>query len=355
MSRLRFLLPLLVALWLAGCGEIKYVMNVDPEQRPDATALVWPAPPDKPRYRYVGQLYGQDNFVRDKNSSGITAKQVFYWLVGLLGYEESKLVLKRPQSGMVDAEGRILVTDIGSHAVFMFDQALGKLEIWEYAAEDSGFLTPIGIAGGPRGEVLVADAELGLVIRLSRDGKPLGSFGKDILKRPTGLARDAKRGRTYVSDTHSHDVKVFDDDGKLLDTIGKRGEENGEMNFPTHLAFAGDKLYVSDTMNARVLIFSADGKFLRSLGQRGLHVGELTRPKGVTLDSAGNLYIIESYYDHLLVFDSADRFLLPIGGVGKGIGQFYLPAGAWSDDKDRIYVADMFNGRIMIFQFLGND
>lgn len=359
-------LPLLLAaaLLLSGCAETRYVMRLDPvaeaasssasPSAPQSAERVWPGPPETPRFRYAGQLIGEENFVPDESGDkrGIGEK-FLRWLVGLIGNTEEKIELKRPQSGMVDGQGRVYVTDVSNHAVFVFDQVAGKLLVWTEAQEYRNFVTPIGIAEGANGQILVADAELGRVFRLDRDGKPLGSFGKDILNRPTGLARDAQRGRIYVADTHAHDIKVFDDDGRLIDVIGQRGEEEGSLNFPTHLAFAGDKLYVTDGMNARVQIYDSDGKSSGGFGRRGLYVGNMTRPKGITVDTAGNIYVVESFYDNLLVFNSKGNFLMPIGGTGKEIGQFYLPSGVWSDRQDRIYVADMFNGRIVIFQFLG--
>jgi hypothetical protein len=352
-SRFALLLAFACALLLAGCAETTYVMRLDPEPVAASAARVWPAAPEVPRFRYVGQLTGDDNFIPengDKRSAGV---KLFQWLVGLFGQTEEKNVLMRPQTGMVDAEGRVLVTDIAAHAVFVFDQAGGKLQVWSRAQEHRNFVTPIGIAQGAGGLVLVADAELGQVYRLDREGNPVSSFGKGVLNRPTGIARDARNGRIYVADTHAHDVKVFDDDGRLLDVIGHRGEEEGALNFPTHLAFAGDRLYVTDGMNARVQIFDGEGRLVQSFGRRGLYYGNLTRPKGVAADSQGNIYVVESYYDNLLVFNGEGRFLMPIGGTGKEVGQFYLPSGVWSDSRDRIYVADMFNGRVVIFQFLG--
>lgn len=350
------LLSLLAGLLLVGaCAPVKYIMHVDPELRSNSAPRVFPEAPETPRYRYVGQLLGQDNFIADKTQNKDFGTRLFAWLVGLFDTNEEKTTLKRPQTGMVDSLGRVLVTDISNHAVFVFDQAKGELLVWSRAREYTNFVTPIGIANGPAGQVLVADAELGEVFRLGADGVPLGSFGKNILNRPTGLARDAKLGRIYVSDTHAHDVKVFSDDGLLLEIIGQRGEDDGagDLNFPTHLAFANDKLYVTDGMNARVQIFDTQGHTMGSLGKRGLYFGNLTRPKGVTVDGTGNVYVVESFYDNLLVFNKDGDFLMPIGGTGKGIGQFYLPAGLWSDPEDRIYVADMFNGRVVIFQYLG--
>lgn len=346
-------LAVLASALLSGCAETKYLMRLDPEVLPEHSARVWPAAPETPRFRYVGQLLGEDNFVPDNSKQISTGTQLMRWLVGLFDGQEEKLVLKRPQTGTVDSRGRVYVSDVSNQAVFVFDQAGGHLLLLTQAEPGRTFVTPVGVAEGANGEILVADAELGRVFRLDPEGNPLGSFGKDILMRPTGLARDAQRGRTYVADTHAHDVKVFDDEGRLIDSIGHHGEGEDELNYPTHLAFADDKLYVTDGMNARVQVFDLQGRIIGTLGQRGIYYGNLTRPKGVTVDTHGNVYVVESFYDNLLVFNSEGRFLMPIGGTGKEIGQFYLPSGVWSDRQNRIYVADMFNGRIVIFQLIG--
>lgn len=342
-----------LALLMAGCAETPKVFSV--ANVTQGTPMVWPAAPEQPRYRYVGELTGEENFKEEENAAKATsfAVKALKWLVGLVGSNRDQVILQRPQTGMVDAEGRVFVTDISRQAVYVFDKPAGKLQVWDLARENSAFKAPIGIAQGAKGEILVADAELHSVLRLDSSGKPVGEFGQDVLKRPTGLARDAQRGRIYVADTYGHDIKVFGDDGVLLETIGRRGDADGEFNFPTHLTFAGGKLYVTDTMNSRIQIFTAEGKMAAKFGERGLYVGNLVRPKGVALDSNGNIYVIESFYDNLLVFDNAGRILMALGGTGKEVGKFYLPSGVWTDSQNQIYVADMFNGRILVLQFLG--
>jgi len=341
-----------LTLHMAGCAETHMVMNLtDPSQ--SVAPIVWPAPPDEPRYRYVGELTGEDNFRPDNWANPGNASKLFDWLVGLTGSNSQPVVLQRPQSGMVDAEGRIYVTDISRGAVFVFDKPAGQLEVWEAARGGARFVSPIGITQGARDEILVADADLRSVFRLDRKGKLVGEFGHDILERPTGLARDAQLGRVYVADTRAHDIKVFDDDGHLINVIGQRGEADGEFNFPTHLAFAAGKLYVTDTLNSRIQIFDADGTWVAKFGKLGLNVGNLVRPKGVAVDSASNIYVIESLYDNLLVFDNQGRTLLALGGSGKKVGEFYLPSGVWIDNNDQVYIADMYNGRITVLQFLG--
>jgi len=112
-------------LLLAGCADNHLVMNLA-DTGQGVAPKIWPAPPEEPRYRYVGELTGEDNFRPDNWANQSTATKVFDWLVGLTGFDSVPVVLQRPQSGTVDSEGRIYVTDIGRGAVFVFDKPAAK-------------------------------------------------------------------------------------------------------------------------------------------------------------------------------------------------------------------------------------
>jgi DNA-binding beta-propeller fold protein YncE len=349
-NRIFYLLLLLVLLLIAGCSETKYLLKYEQP----SVKRIWPSPPDVPRYKYVGQLTGEDNLeVIEEGGAGEAITNFFRALVGLGSDAENLKLLQSPKAGVVDQSGRILVTDAGRQAIFVFDEKLGKLDIWKEAHEDYNFVSPVGVAIAKNGDVLATDTDLKRVIRLdAKTGNPIGEFGFEDLERPTGLAVDPFSGLVFVADTEEHNIKVFGGSGKLVQIIGQLGEKPGEFNTPTDLAFIGDKLYVTDTFNARVQAFDNQGKFIKFVGKRGRYLGNLVRPKGVTADSEGNVYIVESFHDYLLIYNQNSEFLLPIGGTGVGVGEFYLPAGVWSDHRDRIYVADMFNGRVAIFQYL---
>ena len=338
---------------LSSCAQTPKQLSYFVEDPEQFSEVLWPELPEVPRYRYAGQLLGEDNFVEPEGDEPGTLARAWKWIAGIGGEADvPKRTLVRPQSGMVSGS-RIYVTDVGRGAVFVFDKADGELFIWDQADSGNSFISPIGITAGKDGSILVADSELQRVVRLSADGNTLGSFGDGVLSRPTGLVRDATSKRTYVVDTREHNIKVFDDDGGLIDVIGFKGDRAGQFNAPTHITLSKDRLYVTDTLNARIQVLDLDGEPLSVIGKRGLYLGNLTRPKGVTVDADDNIYIVESYYDHLLVFDQQGKFLLPIGGTGSQVGQFFLPSGVWNDDRGRIYVADMYNGRVMILQFLG--
>jgi len=360
-----FLLAVLLSL-LSACASVSPPATVvkDPqtglllrstltESSPESER-VWPAAPETPHYRYVGQLVGEQNFVPESQSWW---QRAWHWIAGLNSRKHQPRVLQRPQNGFVADDGRIFVTDVSRAAVFVFDgrqpNTRSGLQIWEDADAKTRFVTPLGIVADGNGGILVADAGLGCIIHLDTVGKGLGRICDKTLLRPTGLARDAQRHLLFVVDSRAHDIKVFDDAGVLVRTLGHHGEGDGEFNGPTYLSLVDDRLYVSDTLNARVQLIDEQGRFIMSYGRRGLYLGDTPRPKGVATDRDGNVYIVESYYDYLLIFNDKGDFLLPIGGTGNAIGRFFLPAGVWIRD-DRVYVADTFNGRVMIFQYLGN-
>jgi DNA-binding beta-propeller fold protein YncE len=349
------LLWALLGALLTGCAgpqPIRGRLHYGMDDAPEGSKLMWPAAPEVPRFLYTGTLTGEQNFRAVANEGG-GLQALGRWIVGLDDKPPQPVVLQRPTAIIGDENGRLYVSDSSRQAVFVFDEQAGELQVWDRAQGFINFVAPVGMAVAP-GRLFVADAELGAVFVLDARGEPQAVIGRGLLQRPTGLARDAKRGMLFVADTSAHDIKVFTDAGLLVRVIGSRGPGDGEFNYPTHLAFVNDELYVTDTLNNRIQVFSADGEVQqRKFGARGLVVGNLVRPKGIGVDGEGNVYVVESFFDSLLVFSPRGEFLLPIGGTGTATGRFYLPAGVWVDAKNRVHIADMFNGRVVLFQFLG--
>jgi DNA-binding beta-propeller fold protein YncE len=176
----------------------------------------------------------------------------------------------------------------------------------------------------------------------------------DDFQRPTGLAFDPGNNRLYVADTQAHTIHVFSHDGEPLFIIGKRGSQNGEFNFPSHLTFVENRLFVNDTMNFRVQIFNPEGQHLSTFGEHGSEPGFFSQPKGLAVDSAGHVYVADAIKNHIQIFDQEGRFLLRFGGDGDQPGTFNMPTGLaiWND---MIYVADSYNHRVQVFQYLQKD
>ncbi len=348
----RRLAVLSLPIWfaVASCGMQPPTVTPNLDPAPDAHA--WPLPPEQARYALAGVLIGERNFLAPSHETTSKARSVLSWLAGLIVGEPEYVELRRPVSGVTDDTGRVLVVDSSHQAIVVFDMAGQRLLLWHSVDRGEQFQSPVAIVADGTGGFLVTDSELGEVFRLATDGTPQGRFGRQILTRPTGIARDDQTGLVYVADTAQHDIKVFDGNGALVDIVGGKGDAPGSFNTPTHLLFHGGQLYVVDTLNFRVQIFDRNGDGRLSFGRLGLFVGNMTRPKGVAVGGDERIYVVESYYDYLLVFDAAGQLLLPIGGTGQDVGEFYLPAGVWTDAEHRVYVADMFNGRVVIFKEL---
>src|SRR5213596_2617161 len=67
------------------------------------------------------------------------------------------------------------------------------------------------------------------VLVFDRDGTFLRSWGDDHIKTAHGLRIDP-RGNVWVTDIGNHQVMKFDPNGKLLLSLGKKGEPGDDPN-----------------------------------------------------------------------------------------------------------------------------
>jgi DNA-binding beta-propeller fold protein YncE len=347
---------LIVAATAAATGALPPLGAQGSAKAPKGTApaaatrpLVWPLPPDQPRIRYVTSYHGVADFKTKKPGR---------WKSMLLGEEDASLkpseTMVKPYGIAVSGDGRVYVSDTAARRVFAFDPDAKTVSF--VGESGTGKLTkPIGVAVDDDGKVFVADATLNRVFAYGPDGAVTLAIGHEgELKSPSGLAADRVNKRVYVADAALHHVLCYStDDGTLLKTIGQRGPEPGNFNFPTNL-FVDKKgqLYVTDTMNFRVQVFDADGHVLHGFGTQGDTGGSLNRPKGVGVDSDGHIYVADTSFNNFQVFDDQGRLLLFVGSAGHDPGEFLLPAGLYVDARDRIYVADQGNSRVQVFQYL---
>ena len=311
----------------------------------DTSNLIWPKPPDQARISYVRSLSSEDELKGERD----TLKDV------LLGREQKRegVILSKPYGVHADRQGRVFVTDTGLGKVVVFDIANRNVALW--GNEGNGLLrAPIGVTSDNTGRVYVTDGKDKRVVVYDRTGKFLHAWNPgDAFGRPTGIAIDEQRGRVYVADTGKHHIAVLDMRGAQTATIGKRGHDAGQFNFPTNLAVDPQgKLYVVDSMNHRIQVFSPDGKTIRAFGKNGDTPGSFARPKGLGIDSDGNSYVVDAAFNNFQIFNQEGQLLLFVGKGGRKLGQFQLPAGAYMDARDRLYVVDQVNRRIQIFQYL---
>ena len=107
-----------------------------------------------------------------------------------------------------------------------------------------------------------------------------GGKAKSFFGLPRGVAIDPE-GRVFVSDTFHHEVVVLERDGKLLGTVGERGVEDGQLNFPEAITFRPDGvLYVTDRENNRIQAWRINEITPPGSKMKGLYDSYFKKAKG---------------------------------------------------------------------------
>jgi hypothetical protein len=286
-----------------------------------------------------------------RNAFDVGAKKKRSFIDRLAGKAEDVIWLQRPLTVAVDDKGVIFVGDFSMGIVAM-DPANKK--IWAFSSVSGAALaTPTGLAVDSK-MVFAASANTHQVVAFDKEGRQLAALGKaDGINRPVGLAVDEARDLLVVVNGDEHAIRLYNRSLKHLKTIGGRGSEEGQFNFPSYVCIVpGVGFAVVDTGNFRIQIFDFNGKYLRAFGKAGDMPGQFGRPKGIAVDPDGNLHVVDGVFSNIQVFNQEGRILTFVGQGGVRRGQFQAPNGIAIGADGGIYVADQINGRIQKFQYL---
>ena len=200
-------------------------------------------------------------------------------------------------------------------------------------------------------------------------------------------------------------MKIYDQSGNLIKTVGKPGSGVEDFNYPQGMSIDEDgSLYVVDSNNGRIALYDLDGNYQTSFGKIGGYPDAFYTPKGIhvtnkiyvcntrnhfisvyekntfrliakygdlgddpkdlpvgsndyrfrlptdlVISNDGKIYVVDSKHGQVKVLDSAGRYLSTFGELGSGEGQFNTPEGIAIDSDQNIYVCDSFNGRVQKF------
>lgn len=345
-------LSLIFCVTIVSCSYKQFEAKTEPSFFKDEFGITWPAPPSKARLKLVKVIDSPASF---KKTVRVDTKASLFikWLIG--EEEEPYKAFERPYFVMAK-DNRIYIVDQGLFNVIVLDLKEGETLYLQKTPEDDILFYPTSLTVDDKGDIYVCDPEKNRIVIYDKNGYPVsvykGNFGN---WRPCSIAFCNKKKRFYVVDVANHNVKIFNKDFELIKTVGERGEEKGQFNFPSHVSIDRDgNFYVTDSMNFRVQIFSPDGRFIAKIGELGKAEGYLERPKGVAVDSDGHLYVVDALKDAIEVFSRDEKYLMIVGEEGRYPGQFSLPSGIYCDEDNYIYVADTLNKRIQILRYLGD-
>jgi DNA-binding beta-propeller fold protein YncE len=307
---------------------------------------VWPPAPDEPRIRYLSIISGAEDVGAVRKAKTASLKDALLGKASTAGDTRNPSGFVKPFGVAVDGFGRLIVSDTAQAAVFVMDAERRTFMAIGEHTKQAPFRMPVGVAVDAANNIYVGDSGLARVLVFGPDLALKRTIGRDReLVAPGGLAVDDSRGRLYVIDS-----------GRLLRTIGKRGEGPGEFNFPTAVAVGPDgRVFVSDTMNYRVEVFSADLEFVLSFGSLGVRPGQFRRPKGIAVDADNVVYVVDSDFNNFQMFTAEGETLMWVGELGERPGQMQLPAGIAVDRlRRRIVVTEQLNRRVQQFERIGS-
>ena len=91
-----------------------------------------------------------------------------------------------------------------------------------------------------------------------------GEGANSVLNRPQDLKVDAE-GNIYVLDWGDVDIKVFSPDGRLVRTIGKKGQGPGEFDVPASFVLSSDgRIFLLSGRQNQISVLSRTGSYLSS-------------------------------------------------------------------------------------------
>lgn len=302
----------------------------------------------------AGNLYVSDGFNRLIRKMTLTGTN---WVVttfagfgGRFGSEDGEGTNARffgPEGVAVDSRGALYVTDNVNHTVRSISQG-------------RGIVTTLAGEAGHAGSVN-------------------GTNEAARLNAPSGIAVD-KTGTVYVVDTANHTIRKIrpDPSGWVVTTLagspdpegpgGNGGSADGigsaaRFSFPKGLAMdSAGNLYVADSNNSTIRRVTPAGVVTTRAGspeRYGSNDGTGTaarfnQPLGVAVDNATNIYVTDTY-NHTIRKISPARVVTTLAGQAgspgnaDGIGsdaRFEFPSSIAVDSTGNLYVADTYNNTI---------
>jgi sugar lactone lactonase YvrE len=254
-----------------------------------------------------------------------------------------------------DSKGHFIVFNRGPKAFVEFD-ADGTF----VRAFGEGFTRAHGLRIDAEGNFWATDVGAHVVLKLNHDGKVLLTIGTKgqagawdeeagahLLDQPNDVAI-GRSGDIFVAQGHTPgpmgDPRVlkFDKTGKFIKSWGGKGKEPGKFEIAHAVAIdSKGLLWVADRENQRIQVFDQDGTFVRQMTYAGLPCSFAIGRKSV--------FMVNGFAGQLLKLDLDGRVLAAVGKPGTGLGEFGEAHFVAVSPKGDIYVADAINGGVQKF------
>ncbi|KAK3739039.1 hypothetical protein QZH41_001125 [Actinostola sp. cb2023] len=183
-------------------------------------------------------------------------------------------------------------------------RSCGKIEV-EFIPQVAGQLTAqVQVNGNAvSNSPLVMDVKPQHMDGISGDSK-LKSALNTGSRNFSGIAVNKTNSRIAVADWNSNCVRVFNMDGDLLLTYGRKGSGQGQLYCPAELAFLNETdLVIADCGNHKICIVNTiTGTLVKTFGCHGNGNGQSSHPRGVHVDDDCNIVVSDRDNHRVQVF-----------------------------------------------------
>ncbi|XP_074654389.1 E3 ubiquitin-protein ligase TRIM32-like [Tubulanus polymorphus] len=196
----------------------------------------------------------------------------------------------------------------------------------------------------PSGDVIVCDKNNKRLQILSKnDGKFVRYIGLDCVK-PKRVISNPVDGLVYVSDEESNGVKVFNENGSLVNRFG-----HGLFKYPAGIAvMSNGNVVMCDSERSFITVHSPDGILINKFCARIFSDVDLPSPHFLCVDEDDNIIVTDSTNNCVKVYNKNGR---PLYRFGQG--KLNCPRGLCLDLDGNIAIADSDNHRIAVFDPFG--
>jgi len=245
--------------------------------------------------------------------------------------------LSHPDKIAIDKAGYIYVADRENDCIKKFDHKGNFIKIGENILNK-----PEGVGLDNEGNIYVGSRNKSVIEKFDSQGNYVATIGIYYLNKVCGIKVD-ENGDIVVADRNEDFVRIFRGDGSFKYTIGVE-----ELNKPEDIFIykdkRGDKYYYVANRNAdNIKIFNEYGGLIKTIDCGKM----LLKPDGLLVTQNGQIIVADSNNNRVVKLDKYGNINLVITTGGNE--EFNHPKGVCLDSLGNLYIADSMNKRIIIF------